>query len=253
MLSLRHQRLGFTLIELLVVIAIIAILAAILFPVFARAREKARQTSCLSNQKQIGLALLQYSKDNDDCYPAYNGDTGLWPSALKGYLQKTEREGASVFICPSTSGFEPGAIGGTASSMWVWGTPNSADRYASIGSYAHNGWTYNCSEGDFKSPSTTMFDADGTWIDAWPLKIQKLPKDRFRGVNDGGMGRIGIDRHNGGICMTFVDGHAKWVKLEKLPEIDYLPDEAAGFSKGIVDMTQCAPNVPRAFGYGAPY
>src|SRR5271165_1518177 len=65
-----HKRSGFTLIELLVVIAIIAILAAILFPVFAQAREKARQASCQSNLKQLGLAFLQYAVDYDGCFPA---------------------------------------------------------------------------------------------------------------------------------------------------------------------------------------
>ena len=65
------RRKGFTLIELLVVIAIIAILAAILFPVFARAREKARQTSCLSNMKQIGLGMMMYAQDYDERFPPY--------------------------------------------------------------------------------------------------------------------------------------------------------------------------------------
>jgi len=63
---------GFTLIELLVVIAIIAILAAILFPVFAQAREKARQTSCLSNEKQIGTAVIMYAQDYDEGMPAWS-------------------------------------------------------------------------------------------------------------------------------------------------------------------------------------
>nr|CAA9271610.1 hypothetical protein AVDCRST_MAG63-2966 [uncultured Armatimonadetes bacterium] len=99
------ERRAFTLIELLVVIAIIAILAAILFPVFAQAREKARQASCLSNEKQIGLAIMQYKQDYDERYPfayVYKNDTNssqgysTWSGVVQPYIKN---EG--VFRCPS--------------------------------------------------------------------------------------------------------------------------------------------------------
>ena len=91
----RHE--GFTLIELLVVIAIIAILAAILFPVFAKAREKARQISCVSNLRQIGIGILQYVQDNDENYPTGSqGSLGQgWAGPVYPYLKST-----AVFKCP---------------------------------------------------------------------------------------------------------------------------------------------------------
>jgi prepilin-type N-terminal cleavage/methylation domain-containing protein/prepilin-type processing-associated H-X9-DG protein len=97
------RRRGFTLIELLVVIAIIAILAAILFPVFARAREKARQSACSSNVKQIGIALMQYLQDSDERYPPYY-DKGTvsfcapwcWATQVFPYVKN-----AQIFQCPS--------------------------------------------------------------------------------------------------------------------------------------------------------
>ncbi|HEY3298794.1 MAG TPA: DUF1559 domain-containing protein [Armatimonadota bacterium] len=113
------KRNGFTLIELLVVIAIIAILAAILFPVFAKAREKARQTSCLANVKQLGLSLIMYMSDYDQTYPnndglvnssgAYTGTRVLndkssdiytrgWANHLNTYVKS-----AAMFKCPSAS------------------------------------------------------------------------------------------------------------------------------------------------------
>ena len=102
----RGNSAGFTLIELLVVIAIIAILAAILFPVFASTREKARQAACLSNMRQVTLALIQYAGDNDDRCPIYSDDHGsYWPQFISPYVQHqatADFNGASkVFVCPS--------------------------------------------------------------------------------------------------------------------------------------------------------
>jgi prepilin-type N-terminal cleavage/methylation domain-containing protein/prepilin-type processing-associated H-X9-DG protein len=105
-----HRKSGFTLIELLVVIAIIAILAAILFPVFAQAREKARQAACLSNEKQIGLAFLQYASDYDESLPFGNGTiqaappytanscnrTSGWAGPLYPYVKSK-----TVYLCPN--------------------------------------------------------------------------------------------------------------------------------------------------------
>lgn len=132
----KHVATGFTLIELLVVIAIIAILAAILFPVFARARENARRASCMSNLKQIGLGMMQYSQDYDEHEPRVNVcgpqllETGvlstgtvctspagtyyhLWWHMIYPYVRSTQ-----VFICPSTTATW---TGGYTPSAYVYG------------------------------------------------------------------------------------------------------------------------------------
>ncbi len=233
MRRMRGRR-GFTLIELLVVIAIIAILAAILFPVFAKAREKARQTSCMNNQVQIGRALLLYSEAYDGDMPSYTLSAGwLWPSALNPYIKST----GQVHNCPSTSDFGGGVNNwGTANSGWSagWGKPTPEK-----GSYCHNGWMYGVSDSEVKSPSETMFDSDGIWIDAWPAKGQKLPVDKIKGADDGGLGRIAIDRHSGGINITFVDGHAKWWKRENLTKVIYCPSENFEFLNPNASGSRC--------------
>jgi prepilin-type N-terminal cleavage/methylation domain-containing protein/prepilin-type processing-associated H-X9-DG protein len=110
---------GFTLIELLVVIAIIAILAAILFPVFAKAREKARQTSCLSNIKQLDLAMLQYTSDNNETYPALDNwmvsPGTIWASEIYPYVKST-----GVYVCPddSSTALVDGGTGYGQSATW---------------------------------------------------------------------------------------------------------------------------------------
>jgi len=113
--SRNRARKGFTLIELLVVIAIIAILASILFPVFARARENARRSSCGSNMKQIGLGVEQYKQDNDGHYPmAYYYNDGItsgsaytqWSGMIQPYAKSVQ-----IFVCPSKKGLPPTNFG----------------------------------------------------------------------------------------------------------------------------------------------
>jgi len=119
--SLKHK--GFTLIELLVVIAIIAILAAILFPVFAQVREKARQISCVSNLKQIGLGILQFNEDYDEHFPMVdfiptNGPELRWYQAVGPYIKNGSTYGdgyyngaGGIWTCPDLSVPQPGNYG----------------------------------------------------------------------------------------------------------------------------------------------
>ncbi|HEY3328738.1 MAG TPA: DUF1559 domain-containing protein [Capsulimonadaceae bacterium] len=114
---------GFTLIELLVVIAIIAILAAILFPVFATAREKARQTTCASNMKQLGLAFVQYTQDYDEDWPVgnqSNGDGSGWYDSVYPYVKSSQ-----VYDCPS----DP-TVGNTTSPVISYGMNRNLTRVA---------------------------------------------------------------------------------------------------------------------------
>jgi len=146
------MRKGFTLIELLVVIAIIAILAAILFPVFAKAREKARQTSCLSNMKQLGLATMMYCQDYDEMYPTrWKCCAGLqwplaWPWVLEPYINNRQ-----IYICPSEGG-HPWYGQGTGYASWWTGVPKSTcSLKALISSLARSSVTHG-----WRAPATHM-------------------------------------------------------------------------------------------------
>lgn len=133
---------AFTLIELLVVIAIIAILAAILFPVFAKVREKARQISCVSNEKQLGLGFAQYIQDSDECYPAGNQGAGIyrkavgWASQIYPYVKS-----AGVYSCPDDStkpgdsyGYNENLVGNTSQQGGYASDNNSAVSEAALSS-----------------------------------------------------------------------------------------------------------------------
>jgi prepilin-type N-terminal cleavage/methylation domain-containing protein/prepilin-type processing-associated H-X9-DG protein len=144
--------LGFTLIELLVVIAIIAILAAILFPVFAQAREKARQTSCLSNTKQIGLGMMMYVQDYDETWPRaqYNVDPGLVPGA-----PATSNTGTAF----ASSGFEVTA-GGQQFNHFKW--------YGWLFPYTKNIQIFNCPS---RTPLKTTWEKGGQITNAYALNL----------------------------------------------------------------------------------
>lgn len=244
----RTKKSGFTLIELLVVIAIIAILAAILFPVFAQAREKARNSACMSNQKQIGNAMLQYAGDWDEGYPTYNSP-GLWVTPLKGILKLAKNKsetGSNVFKCPSTSEKDGGGFATNVNEMWQWGDGTANGSVTA--SYTHNGWMYDCTTGDVKSPAQTVFDSDGIWIDAWPTHTQKVQKNGKSVANlTAGIERIAIDRHNNGVNVTFVDGHAKWYQREKLldPNVLYHPFDP--LEKAAAGQYACGGQTPGDF------
>ena len=180
------RRRGFTLIELLVVIAIIAILAAILFPVFAKAREKARQTSCLSNAKQMMIGFMAYAQDYDEKLTPDGTFVGFgsypvapfWDAIILPYIKNTQ-----IFRCPSAAD----------------GTRNYRYNAVRGGSQVNPQQPQSLGQIDFPSTTILIVDIPSTCylntLGGWSVR------------NDGDI----IANHNGGVNMGFADGHAKWV------------------------------------------
>jgi len=217
-----HTRKGFTLIELLVVIAIIAILAAILFPVFARAREKARQASCLSNVKQLTLGVMMYAQDYDDRLPGTyiyhytdaGARTGLtWIPRVYPYIQSGTSGGSGgVFYCPSYPGqyrFDK------PTQFAIPSTPS-----ISYGMNIHLNISYDdggMSLAQIEQPSNTILLADsgpsrvstsGTWNTGMAYLVNETRLDYFL-ETPASLGYCIYTRHNGMANVGFVDGHAK--------------------------------------------
>ncbi len=207
---------GFTLIELLVVIAIIAILAAILFPVFAKAREKARQIACLSNEKQIGTGLLQYNQDFDETFPMRYTDTDpadghqrSWKDEIYPYIKSY-----AVFKCPSNPAAQQldsaanAKPAGFATSYAFW----LPDIFLS-GQFGH-GASYPQKLAGIDQPSNALIILETSWVfpDAGPYLGYTEPADTTNNQVAGPSSyNSGHSKNSGNII--YMDGHAKYRHL----------------------------------------
>jgi len=220
-------RRGFTLIELLVVIAIIAILAAILFPVFARAREKARQASCSSNVKQISLAVLMYAQDYDEMFcnlgysTCWNPNMAgiFWPEQTLPYTKNSQ-----IYLCPS-------ATGGDRATALI---PGGKSYGFSIWVYRKYGW-YQVIKGPTQPANTIMLGdrANGCERILAPNCVV-AGCGCYSGQSPVQNNHYLTDRHNEGANFAFCDGHVKWYKVE-------LPSATNGYNPGSPDRTLWGP------------
>jgi prepilin-type N-terminal cleavage/methylation domain-containing protein/prepilin-type processing-associated H-X9-DG protein len=220
-----EKRRAFTLIELLVVIAIIAILAAILFPVFAQAREKARQAACMNNLKQIGTGLMMYAQDYDEAFPL-NDYTGAgysgwawahWMTETQPYLKNT-----NLFQCPSSPG----------PSFSTQRSPNYPQgiRVAHYHGYGANTTILGATMASLGRPADLPFIADstvGVWNGfndsngpRWKRVYNANHHNTSTMWNGAYAGPQTPDprytRHHNGVMIVFADGHVKFMQQSKL-------------------------------------
>lgn len=213
----RHKTRGFTLIELLVVIAIIAILAAILFPVFARAREAARGTSCKSNLKQMNTAIQMYTQDYDEILPS--GGVGLpaapnrWYHFIDPYIKN-----ANVFKCPSA----PVAYArgyGTNLNLMAWQSAASLSQIQSPADTVLIGDAALCTGAVTTDYVTKNWVAYQTGPSDWQFTPPRNAADGATAnftTDDGNNNRRLIPRHSEMCNVGYADGHVKAEKLERL-------------------------------------
>ncbi len=210
--AVRPVRTGFTLIELLVVIAIISILASILFPTFSKAREKARAISCMSNEKQLGLAFFQYVQDYDESMPNCT-DSGPGAGKLGGWNYFASFPANTA---PAGQGFDVslGGIYPYVKNRQVYVCPDDSEGRLSGNSYAANSCMFGPMAGIEPGKSLAAFDN----VSSYMMLCEEASYDPGRnGTDDGYMlypSNVFSQRHTGGENLTFIDGHAKWYRAE---------------------------------------
>jgi prepilin-type N-terminal cleavage/methylation domain-containing protein/prepilin-type processing-associated H-X9-DG protein len=226
---MKSKNQGFTLIELLVVIAIIAILAAILFPVFAQAREKARQASCVSNMKQIGTAMLMYAQDYDESLPgdglpesnATRWGTYYWMFLTIPYIKNNpvafNKPKSGIFSCPSDTGPAQELAGDRTTRVW----PQPAQSWGLVRDPArgNNLWYWNSyiinelvtdtmpMLAGWEAPAESFLILEGNDSEIEGDELREL-----HGVARQ-FGGPGTNGHSGGLNFAYLDGHTKWSRL----------------------------------------
>jgi prepilin-type N-terminal cleavage/methylation domain-containing protein/prepilin-type processing-associated H-X9-DG protein len=240
----RRPRRGFALIELLVVIAIIAILAAVLFPVFARAREKARQTSCLSNLKQLGAAVVMYTMDYER-YPMMSSPSSMsprtrWVDYVYPYVKNEQ-----LFVCNTA---DQGVLGKTFAH-------DPTKRYGGYGyNYQYLGNTrlsWAATDAEVHAPAETIAVADTAGVNSGvagqytidpPLTSARgsgKPSGYYGEGSEGGgpwgYRSVPAERHNGLVNVAFADGHGKAMALTAVDDYDRNGLRDNGFWNGYAD------------------
>jgi prepilin-type N-terminal cleavage/methylation domain-containing protein/prepilin-type processing-associated H-X9-DG protein len=253
--SVHRLRTGFTLIELLVVIAIIAILAAMLLPALARAKDQARATQCLSNLKQLTIGYFAYEQDYGKGIEYGTIDT-VWTTTLYPYQGSVPR----VRLCPTASdrGTLPASqMYGTVTAPWYYSVLTNATMSVSnlnMGSYAMNGWLYSDNTSPYFTSSSPTYSPlyylkdtqiahppltpvfmDGIWPDAWPQLSESPPAGVMGDFTQvqGELARVLLARHPllvnpliaqnqplpGSANMSFADGHASAMHMQNIKTV----------------------------------